>query len=173
MSSADRSKEMQRALEADGEKLRQLTGQDHGPWGTERADNRKLRPFAEVPMSADAREGFEQRPAHLVVMPQELHPDSKLLVQFFAEELARKLRAAEEKYGYAAHWLTDDWETECRRQLGAHLDKGDPVDVAIYAAFMWARGWPTRRPPTLRRPEPRRDRVTESASARDVSGGTK
>jgi hypothetical protein len=24
--------EMQRALEADGEKLRQLTGEDHGPW---------------------------------------------------------------------------------------------------------------------------------------------
>ena len=25
-------KEMQKALEADGEKLRQLTGEDHGPW---------------------------------------------------------------------------------------------------------------------------------------------
>jgi hypothetical protein len=24
--------EMERALEADGEKLRQLTGEDHGPW---------------------------------------------------------------------------------------------------------------------------------------------
>ena len=24
--------EMQKALEADGEKLRQLTGEDHGPW---------------------------------------------------------------------------------------------------------------------------------------------
>ena len=28
----DADKEMQRALEADGEKLRQLTGEDHGPW---------------------------------------------------------------------------------------------------------------------------------------------
>ena len=26
-------REMQKALEADGEKLRQLTGEDHGPWG--------------------------------------------------------------------------------------------------------------------------------------------
>jgi hypothetical protein len=26
-------REMQRALLADGEKLRQLTGEDHGPWG--------------------------------------------------------------------------------------------------------------------------------------------
>jgi hypothetical protein len=26
------NKEMQKALEADGEKLRQLTGEDHGPW---------------------------------------------------------------------------------------------------------------------------------------------
>ncbi len=33
---------MQRALEADGEKLRQLTGEDHGPWEAEpprRCDN--------------------------------------------------------------------------------------------------------------------------------------
>lgn len=28
-------REMQRALEADGEKLRQLTGEDHGPWPRE------------------------------------------------------------------------------------------------------------------------------------------
>ena len=26
-------REMERALKADGEKLRQLTGEDHGPWG--------------------------------------------------------------------------------------------------------------------------------------------
>lgn len=29
---SDFDREMQRALEADGEKLRQLTGEDHGPW---------------------------------------------------------------------------------------------------------------------------------------------
>lgn len=28
-------KEMRKALEADGEKLRQLTGEDHGPWEVE------------------------------------------------------------------------------------------------------------------------------------------
>lgn len=28
----DWDREMQKALEADGEKLRQLTGEDHGPW---------------------------------------------------------------------------------------------------------------------------------------------
>lgn len=27
------NREMMKALEADGEKLRQLTGEDHGPWG--------------------------------------------------------------------------------------------------------------------------------------------
>lgn len=32
------SKEMQKALEADGEKLRQLTGEDHGPWWLEDVD---------------------------------------------------------------------------------------------------------------------------------------
>lgn len=30
-------REMQKALEADGEKLRQLTGEDHGPWTFEPA----------------------------------------------------------------------------------------------------------------------------------------
>lgn len=31
--------EMQRALEADGEKLRQLSGEDHGPWVLEPYDS--------------------------------------------------------------------------------------------------------------------------------------
>jgi len=31
------TKEMQKALEADGEKLRQLTGEDHGPFATRMA----------------------------------------------------------------------------------------------------------------------------------------
>ena len=39
-------KEMQRALEADGEKLRQLTGEDHGPFDV-----------AELPNSSECRCG--------------------------------------------------------------------------------------------------------------------
>jgi len=52
------------------------------------------------------------------------------------------MRGAELKYGYSDHWLHGIWDTECRAQMREHIEKGDPRDVAIYAAFMWARGWP-------------------------------
>lgn len=78
-----------------------------------------------------------------VGVPPELHPASKALVQQFAAEIAEKLRAAEIKYGYRNGWKTDDWEAECREHMREHMSKGDPLDVAIYAAFMWARGWST------------------------------
>lgn len=81
-----------------------------------------------------------------ITVDPELHPMSKFLVERFSAALAAKLRAAEEKYGYSDGWKTDDWETECRRQLYLHAEKGDPRDVAIYAAFCWARGWSTRKP---------------------------
>jgi len=38
-------KEMQKALEADGEKLRQLTGEDHGPFSLERFDEASNHPY--------------------------------------------------------------------------------------------------------------------------------
>jgi len=74
-------------------------------------------------------------------MPAALHADTQVLVQRFAAAIATKLRQAEVKYGFSNGWLTEDWENECRRQLNLHLGKGDPLDVAIYSAFMWARSW--------------------------------
>jgi len=102
-----------------------------------------ITPFSEKRMSPEAREQFAQTRGLIVVVPPELHDDSKQLVQQFAEELARKLRSAEAKYGYSDGWLRQDWEAECRQHLHEHLAKGDPRDVAIYCAFMWARGWGT------------------------------
>jgi hypothetical protein len=32
---------------------------------------------------------------------------------------------------------------ECQQHLSEHLAKGDPRDVAAYAAFCWYHGWPT------------------------------
>jgi hypothetical protein len=78
-----------------------------------------------------------------VTVPVELHSASKQLIEQLAAALARKLREAEVKYGYRDDWARDDWEAECRRQLMAHLAKGDPLDVALYASFMHARGWKT------------------------------
>lgn len=82
-------------------------------------------------------------PALDVTVPKGLHPTTRALVQEFANALATKLKSAEEKYGYSNGWATQDWEVECRRHLYEHIDKGDPLDVAAYCAFMWRRGWST------------------------------
>lgn len=76
-------------------------------------------------------------------MRQPLHPDTEELVKSVMLALAMKLLKAQEKYGYDNDWLTADWETECRGQLLKHIEKGDPLDVIAYAAFMWKRGWTT------------------------------
>lgn len=73
----------------------------------------------------------------------DLHRDTALLVNSFAIALAHKLLAAQKKYGFTNGWYTDDWEDACRADLLTHVAKGDPLDVAAYAAFCWARGWPT------------------------------
>lgn len=65
------------------------------------------------------------------------------LVSRFSAALLEKLRAAEEKYGWNNGWLDPNWEADCQRQLAEHLAKGDPRDVAAYAAFCWHHGWPT------------------------------
>jgi hypothetical protein len=56
------------------------------------------------------------------------------------------MRAAQRKYNYDIGWAKPDWEKSCRRQLLEHLEKGDPRDVALYAAFMWWHGWTTNEP---------------------------
>lgn len=75
------------------------------------------------------------------------HQDTFRLVQSFSEALMAKLGQAEVKYGYTNGWSTEDWEAECQRQLLAHVQKGDPLDVAAYAAFCWGRGWSTTSEP--------------------------
>ncbi len=57
--------------------------------------------------------------------------------------MATKLAGALDKYGYADHWAVNAWEAECKSALLKHVQKGDPVDVAAYAAFCWSRGWTT------------------------------
>lgn len=85
-----------------------------------------------------------------IKIPDEMHHDTAQLVVDFAEEMARKLRAAEVKYGYSNSWLTESWNSRCEEALFEHLLKGDPRDVAIYAAFMWRRGWSVDLPHRIR-----------------------
>jgi 3-hydroxyacyl-CoA dehydrogenase len=76
-----------------------------------------------------------------------LHPDTVKLVDEFAAAMKAKLLVSQQKYGFSDNWLTDDWQAECQSDLMKHVHKGDPLDVAAYAAFCWARGWPTASSP--------------------------
>lgn len=79
-----------------------------------------------------------------VAVPRDLHVETKRLIQAFAVAVADKARDAEIKHGFGDDWLFSLTETGCRIDLLGHLAKGDPRDVAMYCAFMWARGWETK-----------------------------
>ncbi|EMK5743800.1 hypothetical protein ACX5HI_001526 [Proteus mirabilis] len=80
-------------------------------------------------------------------MPAELSENTAELVIKFAEAMAEKLHKSEQKYGYSEEWMLNNWELECKYQLMRHIQKGDPVDVANYCAFMLYHGWSTVLPP--------------------------
>lgn len=69
-----------------------------------------------------------------------LHPATAQLVHNFARALAEKLSRAEQKYGYSDNWAKNNWLEECQHKLVEHVGKGDPLDVAAYAAFLWSHG---------------------------------
>ncbi len=69
-----------------------------------------------------------------------LHPKTHLLVANFADALAEKLLMAQRKYGYTDAWVESNWMDECRAKLREHIEKGDPLDVAAYCAFLWYHG---------------------------------
>ena len=74
---------------------------------------------------------------------RELHPDTATLVDRFAHALKQKLLASQKKYGWSDNWMRPDWKEECQESLAQHMAKGDPRDVAAYAAFCWHHGWET------------------------------
>ncbi|WP_376959678.1 hypothetical protein ABNQ39_07145 [Azospirillum sp. A26] len=82
-------------------------------------------------------------PAYRVgfIIPEGLHPRTATLVRDFAEAMAKKLRASEVKHGWTANWMRKDWQGELAAELLRHVHKGDPIDVAAYAAFAWFHGW--------------------------------
>lgn len=63
------------------------------------------------------------------------------LVARFSAALLEKLRAAQAKG--RSGWDDPTWERECVEGLHRHANKGDPRDVAAYAAFCWHHGWAT------------------------------
>ena len=98
------------------------------------------------PEAGTLRAFFENAEVLAFAVPRGLHAETKRLIQAFAVALADKARNAEVKHGFSDDWASKLTETECRIDLLGHLAKGDPRDVALYCAFMWARGWETKVP---------------------------
>lgn len=95
-----------------------------------------------------------------IKLPEGTHPDNVSLLQRLADDFLAKMIHNQQKYGYSNEWLTTDWEDECRQEMMRHIEKGDPLDVAIYAAFMLYRGWSTKQ----------RTPTQEAANPPEVSG---
>ena len=89
-----------------------------------------------------------------VISPRGLNADTKKLVVKFARALAGKLLSAQLKHGYTNDWMMTTWADKCRQDLRSHLKKGDPLDVAVYCAFLWYHDESTTGPRS--RPGPRR-----------------
>jgi hypothetical protein len=121
-----------------------LCAVDSLPQSEERDDARKkLRAMFDAgkyTARSDADDGKSIADAFEDAWDGKLHPDTRYLVAAFANALAEKLAAAEEKYGYTNGWADKGWMDECRAQLIEHVVKGDPRDVAAYCAFLWYHG---------------------------------
>lgn len=123
------------------------SGKEPTPYTPPRTSLPALAPFArldDLPDNGSIRRFFENAEVLAIAMPRTLHAETKRLIQAFAVALADKAREAEVKHDFGDDWLSSLTETGCRLDLLKHLEKGDPRDVALYCAFMWARGWATK-----------------------------
>ncbi len=108
--------------------------------------------------------------AREVSLPENLHTDTASLVRRFAVALGEKLYRSQEKYGYGASWSETDWQDKCRADLEHHVAKGDPLDVAAYAAFAWHHGWATGLPASEARVKELEERIQQgNAVVRDTT----
>lgn len=65
------------------------------------------------------------------------------LLRKLLPQVVAKLLRNEAKYRFSGKWKHRDWEQGCQLGLRNHTDKGDPIDVIIYAFFCWYHKWPT------------------------------
>lgn len=75
---------------------------------------------------------------HNLQFPDDVHPDSLLLCSEIAKKMANKMLNNQRKYGWTNEWKESGlgWMDQCRIELLQHLQKGDPLDVLIYCAFL-------------------------------------
>ena len=73
-----------------------------------------------------------------------LKKKEEAMLRGFSAALRRKFLA--KKADGKGGWSEKYWMSECREQLVAHVIKGDPRDVALFAAFLWYHGERTNQP---------------------------
>jgi hypothetical protein len=74
-------------------------------------------------------------------LPKDLHPDTKELLINFVQKMGQKLRETEIKHNYGNSWKYDNWQLKCGKDFITHIEKGNPIDVANYCAFMDYHNW--------------------------------
>jgi hypothetical protein len=88
--------------------------------------------------------GFESAPEDRgwipLTVPTQLNVNTVKLVRDFSEALMQKLLKAQTKYGHQDGWMDGGWMDKCRADMMDHIEKGDPLDVAAYTAFLWFHG---------------------------------
>ena len=65
----------------------------------------------------------------------------RALVEGFSAALLAKLEASASRRADPDEWRGDGWRDALCDELARHVAKGDPLDVAAYAAFAWHHGW--------------------------------
>lgn len=53
---------------------------------------------------------------------------------------AMRIKLAKARAKGRTGWHLDDWMEQCRRELIVHIAKGDPIDIILFAAFLWWHG---------------------------------
>ena len=65
-----------------------------------------------------------------------------LMIRFFLA-VFHKMRLAERKHQWKGTWRKSTTQQSTAQHLAEHSHKGDPRDVAIFAAFAWYHRWST------------------------------
>lgn len=89
---------------------------------------------------------IEPNPDVFLDRPVTLHPRSFKLASDMYSVMVDKLKKSEQKYGYSDEWAQADafWPSPlCVVELKAHIEKGDPIDVMLYCAFLHYHGMST------------------------------
>lgn len=75
-----------------------------------------------------------------------LEAELRQLCNKFADKMYAKMIKSEEKYNFNGRWKWDYQIPKMQQALAEHVNKGDPIDVANFCAFLDYHGASTNVP---------------------------